>query len=111
MARTPLSTGSQGDATRQASETVVAVDCNGADLGPAEVAAGAALAAERGARVILFGPSAELGRTPDGVEVVDAPLSVAKSADPVSAVRANPSASTTIGIGHSATSRCTCGRC
>ena len=30
---------------------VVAVDCNGADLGPAEVAAGAALAAKQGARV------------------------------------------------------------
>ncbi len=37
---------------------VVAVDCNGADLGPAEVAAGAALAAAEGARVLLFGPAA-----------------------------------------------------
>jgi len=37
---------------------VVAVDANGADLGPAEVAAGAALAAERGVRTILFGPAA-----------------------------------------------------
>jgi glycerol-3-phosphate acyltransferase PlsX len=71
----------------------VAVDCNGADLGPAEVAAGAALAVERGARVILFGPAAELGEVPRGVEVVDAPLSVAKSADPASAVRATPEAS------------------
>ena len=35
---------------------VVAVDANGADLGPAEVAAGAALAAQQGARVLLFGP-------------------------------------------------------
>ncbi len=33
----------------------VAVDANGADLGPAEVAAGAAIAAERGMRVLLFG--------------------------------------------------------
>src|SRR5215218_3972015 len=48
----------------------VAVDANGADLGPAEVARGAALAAERGIDVILFGPAAELSGA--GVEVVDA---------------------------------------
>ena len=71
----------------------VAVDCNGADLGPAEVAAGAALAAARGARVILFGPADELGVAPEGVEIVDAPVSVAKAADPASAVRASPDAS------------------
>ena len=46
---------------RGGTEPVVAVDCNGADLGPAEVAAGAAMAAARGARVLLFGPAAELG--------------------------------------------------
>ena len=75
---------------------VVAVDCNGADMGPAEVAAGAALAAKQGARVLLFGPEAELGATatlPEGVEVVNAPASIAKSADPVSAVRSTPEAS------------------
>jgi glycerol-3-phosphate acyltransferase PlsX len=72
---------------------VVAVDCNGSDLGPAEVAAGAALAASRGARVILFGPAAEMGELPDGVEVVDAPVSIAKAEDPVSAARATPEAS------------------
>jgi glycerol-3-phosphate acyltransferase PlsX len=74
---------------------VVAVDCNGADLGPAEVAAGAALAVAQGARVLLFGPAAQLqtGQLPDGVEVVDAPISIAKSADPVSAVRGTPEAS------------------
>lgn len=74
---------------------VVAVDCNGADLGPAEVAAGAALAAAQGAKVLLFGPAAQLqsGQTPDGVEIVDAPISIAKSADPVSAVRSTPEAS------------------
>ncbi len=69
------------------------MDCNGADLGPAEVAAGAALAAARGARVIVFGPQAELGELPDGVEVVDAPVSIAKAADPASAARATPEAS------------------
>jgi len=72
---------------------VVAVDCNGADLGPAEVAAGAAIAVARGARLILFGPADELGELRRGVEVVDAPLSIAKSADPASAARANPEAS------------------
>jgi len=74
---------------------VVAVDCNGADLGPAEVAAGAALAAAQGAKVLLFGPAAELETqpVPDGVEIVDAPISIAKSADPVSAMRSTPEAS------------------
>ncbi len=86
---------------------MVAVDANGADLGPAEVAAGAALAAQQGARVLLFGPHAELGAalaelgTPPaeiatavaGVELVDAPLSIAKSPDPARAARANPEAS------------------
>jgi glycerol-3-phosphate acyltransferase PlsX len=71
----------------------VAVDCNGADLGPAEVAAGAAIAAEQGARVILFGPAGELGELAPGIEVVDAPVSIAKSADPASAVRSTPEAS------------------
>jgi glycerol-3-phosphate acyltransferase PlsX len=86
---------------------VVAVDANGADLGPAEVAAGAALAARQGARVLLFGPRAELsaalaelGSPPAeiaaavaGVELVDAPLSIAKSPDPARAARTNPEAS------------------
>ncbi len=72
---------------------VVAVDCNGADLGPAEVAAGAAIAAGQGVRVILFGPAAQLGELPGGVEVVDAPVSIAKSPDPASAARTTPEAS------------------
>lgn len=72
---------------------VVAVDANGADLGAAEVAAGAALAAQRGARVLLFGPAGELSEPPEGVEVIDAPVSIAKSADPARAARANPEAS------------------
>lgn len=75
------------------SPITVAVDANGADLGPAEVAAGAALAAERGTRVLLFGPADEIGETPDGVEVVDAPRSIAKAPDPALAVRATPEAS------------------
>ncbi len=73
--------------------SVVAVDCNGADLGPAEVAAGAAIAARAGARVLLFGPAAEIGEMPDGVEVIDAPISIAKAEDPVRAARATPEAS------------------
>jgi glycerol-3-phosphate acyltransferase PlsX len=72
---------------------VVAVDCNGADLGPAEVAAGAAIAAGEGARVLLFGPAAELGELPAGIEVIDAPISIAKAEDPVIAARSTPEAS------------------
>src|SRR5690606_15086686 len=71
----------------------VAVDANGADLGPAEVAAGAALAAERGTHVLLFGPAEEIGPMPEGVEVVDAPRSIAKAPDPALAVRNTPDAS------------------
>ncbi len=86
---------------------MIAVDANGADLGPGEVAAGAALAAQQGARVLLFGPLAEIGAglsaldTPPveiaisaaGVELIDAPLSIAKSPDPARAARSNPDAS------------------
>ena len=72
---------------------VIAVDCNGADLGPAEVAAGAALAAGEGARVLLFGPASELGQPPAGVEIVDAPVSIAKAEDPALAARTTPEAS------------------
>lgn len=72
---------------------VVAVDAGGADLGPSEVAAGAARAAERGVGVLLFGPASEIGPTPDGVEVIDAPVSIAKAADPAFAVRSTPEAS------------------
>jgi phosphate acyltransferase len=71
----------------------VALDANGADLGPAEVARGAALAAAAGTRVLLFGPAASLGEVPEGVEVVDAPVSIAKAPDPARAVRSTPSAS------------------
>ncbi|HEY4829632.1 MAG TPA: phosphate acyltransferase PlsX [Solirubrobacteraceae bacterium] len=71
----------------------VAVDAGGADLGPREVAAGAARAAAAGIRVLLFGPASEVGPVPSGVEVVDAPISIAKQADPAYAVRTTPEAS------------------
>ena len=72
----------------------VAVDAGGADLGAAEVARGAAQAvAEHGVRVVLFGAAAQIGAPGDGVEVVDAPLSIAKDPDPARAVRAHPDAS------------------
>jgi glycerol-3-phosphate acyltransferase PlsX len=71
----------------------VAVDAGGADLGPQEVAAGAAQAAASGVGVLLFGPAAEIGPVPAGVEVVDAPVSIAKAADPAYAVRSTPEAS------------------
>jgi glycerol-3-phosphate acyltransferase PlsX len=90
---TITTTSSDGEYTGAHPPPVVAVDANGADLGPAEVAAGAALAAARGTRVLLFGPAAEIGEVPAGVEVVDAPVSVAKEPDPVRAVRSTPEAS------------------
>jgi phosphate acyltransferase len=71
----------------------VAVDAGGADRGPREVAAGAARAAERGIGVLLFGPAQEIGQVPDGVEVIDAPVSIAKAPDPAFAVRTTPEAS------------------
>jgi phosphate acyltransferase len=71
----------------------VAVDAGGADLGPEEVAAGAAQAAAAGVGVLLFGPRQEIGSVPQGVEVVDAPVSIAKAADPAYAVRSTPDAS------------------
>jgi glycerol-3-phosphate acyltransferase PlsX len=71
----------------------VAVDAGGADLGPREVAEGAARAAATGIAVLLFGPADEIGTVPTGVEVVDAPVSIAKAADPAFAVRSTPEAS------------------
>jgi glycerol-3-phosphate acyltransferase PlsX len=71
----------------------VAVDAGGADLGPREVAAGAARAAAHGIHVLLFGPAGEIGSMPSGVEVIDAPVSIAKQADPANAVRTTPEAS------------------
>jgi glycerol-3-phosphate acyltransferase PlsX len=73
----------------------VAVDANGADLGPAEVARGAAraVAADPGLRVLLFGPAAEIGDVGERIELVDAPVSIAKDPDPARAVRAHRDAS------------------
>ena len=71
----------------------VAGDAGGADRGPREVAAGAAVAAARGIGVVLFGPAGEIGPVPDGVELVDAPVSIAKASDPAFAVRTTPDAS------------------
>jgi glycerol-3-phosphate acyltransferase PlsX len=53
------------------------------------------LAARQGARVLLFGPVAEMPSSglPDGIEVINAPISIAKSADPARAARARPEAS------------------
>ena len=70
----------------------VAVDAGGADLGPARLrrarrggAAGHQRAPVRARR--------EIGAVPDGVEVVDAPVSIAKAAEPAFAVRSTPEAS------------------
>jgi glycerol-3-phosphate acyltransferase PlsX len=72
----------------------VAVDAGGADLGPAEVAAGATNAAAAGAiEVLLYGPADEIGEVGAGVTVIDAPISIAKASDPAHAVRSTPDAS------------------
>jgi glycerol-3-phosphate acyltransferase PlsX len=72
----------------------VAVDAGGADLGPAEVAAGATNAAAAGAiQVLLYGPADEIGEVGPGVTVIDAPISIAKASDPAHAVRSTPDAS------------------
>ena len=71
----------------------VAVDAGGADLGPREVAAGAAVAANQGVGVLLFGPAEEIGEVGPGVELIDAPVSIAKAPDPAFAVRTTPEAS------------------
>lgn len=72
---------------------IVAVDANGADMGAGEVAAGVRLAAQQGVHVLLFGPAKEFGDMGSCVEVIDAPVSVAKSPDPARAVRSTPHAS------------------
>jgi glycerol-3-phosphate acyltransferase PlsX len=71
----------------------VAVDGNGADLGPAEVAAGAGIAASHGVQVLLFADAAEVGSVPPGVQLIDAPVSIAKASDPAFAVKSTPEAS------------------
>lgn len=71
----------------------VAVDANGCDHGPGEVAAAAASAARRGVRVLLFGPASEIEVPGPGVELIDAPVSIAKAPEPVAAVRSTPQAS------------------
>jgi glycerol-3-phosphate acyltransferase PlsX len=71
----------------------VALDANGADLGPAEVAAGAALVAGGEIRVLLFAPADTVGPVGPGIELIDAPVSIAKAADPAFAVRHTPDAS------------------
>jgi glycerol-3-phosphate acyltransferase PlsX len=76
-----------------AEQLTIALDANGADAGPAEVARGAALAAARGdVRVLVFGPEAAI-EPASGVEIADAPVSIAKAADPARAVRSTPDAS------------------
>jgi glycerol-3-phosphate acyltransferase PlsX len=73
--------------------TTVAVDAGGADRGPREVALGAVRAAQQGIGVLLFGPAQAIGEVGPGVEVVDAPMSIAKAPDPAFAVRTTPEAS------------------
>jgi glycerol-3-phosphate acyltransferase PlsX len=66
---------------------VIALDANGADRGPATVAAGGRAS---GVPVLLFGPAAELGGGPD---VVDAPVAISNDDEPARTVRARPDSS------------------
>jgi len=66
---------------------VIALDANGADRGPRNVAEGGRRA---GVPVTIFGPAVELA----GFEnVVDAPIAISNEEDPALAVRAKPDAS------------------
>jgi glycerol-3-phosphate acyltransferase PlsX len=79
----------------------IAVDTLGADLGAAEVAAGAASAVADGTRCILFGPRSELEEALrqsrsgqiEAIEIVDAPVEITNRDEPVRAVRSKPEAS------------------
>src|SRR5436190_2751924 len=51
------------------------------------------MAAAQGVTPVLFGPADAIGEVSEGVEVVDAPVSIAKAAEPASAVRGAPEAS------------------
>jgi glycerol-3-phosphate acyltransferase PlsX len=81
-----------------AQPVTVALDANGADAGPLEVARGAVRAVhdDPALTVLLVGPRATMAPVTAGVdrvEVLDAPVSIAKAEDPVSAVRQAPEAS------------------
>src|SRR5687767_3355526 len=72
---------------------VIAVDVNGAD-DPYVAAIGVHQAAGPSLRVLLFGgPEVQDMGEDDFVEIVDAPVSIAKDPDPVRAVRNHPEAS------------------
>ena len=68
---------------------MIALDANGADRGPRNVAEGARLS---GVPVTVFGPAAELTGFED-LEVVDAPVAITNDEEPAHAVRAKPDAS------------------
>jgi glycerol-3-phosphate acyltransferase PlsX len=66
---------------------VIALDANGADRGPATVAEGGRLA---GVPVTLYGPAAELAGS---AQVVDSPVAIGNTEEPVHAVRTKEDAS------------------
>jgi phosphate acyltransferase len=66
---------------------VIALDANGADRGPATVAEGGRLA---GVPVTLYGPAAELA---GAAQIVDSPVAIGNTEEPVHAVRTKEDAS------------------
>ena len=79
-------------ASARSRSPVIAVDVNGAD-DPRTAAAGAVAAAGPQLRVLLLGSDLAIEHPGDHVEVVDAPVSIAKAADPARAARSTPDAS------------------
>ena len=71
----------------------VAVDAGGADLGPRRSPRARRVPPRRASACSCSARPSEIGSVGDGVEVVDAPVSIAKAADPAFAVRSTPEAS------------------
>lgn len=84
-------------AGREERPVIVALDAHGADLGFAEVIAGANRALAAGIALRIFGPESEIRpllRDAEGLaEIVDAPVAVSNHDDPATAVRSKRDAS------------------
>src|SRR5581483_2797541 len=81
---------SRSGSRRRSSVTRIAVDAMGGDRGPSEIVAGAASARRDGIEPILFGPA---GLDTHGLELREAPETIAMHEKPAEAVRAKPNSS------------------
>ncbi|MBI5310799.1 MAG: phosphate acyltransferase PlsX [Actinobacteria bacterium] len=76
----------------------IALDAQGADLGIAEVVAGAKIVAAEGIDIVLFGPQAEIedalgSSRPANIAIVDAPDEITNHDEPATSVRARKQSS------------------